>query len=308
MIDVYAATGTFADSHQLAKDLATAVITIEQVPPIAMFKDNTAAFVHELPATAISNVNGDSTYVRVQVLTNTGVLDRDKQLAVTARLTEIVAEAAGDESLKDRTWVLLTEPLLAAGVSGGTPTPTRSSWVRRASGSQLHRPPRKGDRAGGLAARIRWRPLDDRRVASCRPPCQLLLRSAPGPFILDRGALPVADREPDAARTGHAPDRPRRMEVHLDHAARRRPAAGEAELVLGVLLAGPAVAEGSPERFRSRTGRSLVSVAPEEPGQASEIALKEPPAGLTPAIRPGCSEVPTLAPPVQLRHRGARDR
>lgn len=109
MIDVYAATGTFADSHQLAKDLATAVITIEQVPSIAMFKDNTAAFVHELPATAISNVNGDSTYVRVQVLTNIGALDRDKQFAVTARLTEIVAEAAGDESLRDRTWVLLTE-------------------------------------------------------------------------------------------------------------------------------------------------------------------------------------------------------
>ncbi len=32
MIDVYATAGTFADQHQLAVDLATAVMTIEQVP------------------------------------------------------------------------------------------------------------------------------------------------------------------------------------------------------------------------------------------------------------------------------------
>jgi phenylpyruvate tautomerase PptA (4-oxalocrotonate tautomerase family) len=109
MIDVYAAAGTFADRHQLAVDLATAVMTIEQVPDIPMFRRNTAAFVHELPADSLSNVDGDSTYVRVQVLTNTGALDRDKQLAVVEQLTRIVATAAGDPTLADRTWVLLTE-------------------------------------------------------------------------------------------------------------------------------------------------------------------------------------------------------
>jgi phenylpyruvate tautomerase PptA (4-oxalocrotonate tautomerase family) len=57
----------------------------------------------------LSNVDGDSTYVRVQVLTNAGALDRDKQLAVVSRLTTLVADAAGDPSLADRTWVLLTE-------------------------------------------------------------------------------------------------------------------------------------------------------------------------------------------------------
>jgi hypothetical protein len=50
MIDVYAAAGTFADEHQLAVDLATAVMTIEQVPDIPMFRKNTAAFVHDLDA------------------------------------------------------------------------------------------------------------------------------------------------------------------------------------------------------------------------------------------------------------------
>ena len=54
-------------------------------------------------------MDGDSTYVRVQVLTNAGALDRDKQLAVVAQLTSIVAAAAADPTLADRTWVLLTE-------------------------------------------------------------------------------------------------------------------------------------------------------------------------------------------------------
>jgi phenylpyruvate tautomerase PptA (4-oxalocrotonate tautomerase family) len=109
MIDVYAAAGTFADKHTLARDLAAAVMSIEQVPDIPMFRQNTAAFVHDLPADSLSNVDGESSYVRVQVLTNAGALDRPKQLAVTERLTAIVADAAGDPSLTSRTWVLLTE-------------------------------------------------------------------------------------------------------------------------------------------------------------------------------------------------------
>ena len=109
MIDAYATAGTFADKHRLAQDLAAAVMKIEQVPDIPMFRKNTAAFVHELPAGALSNVDGDGNYVRVQVLTNAGALDRDKQLAVVSRLTEIIAAAAGDPTLADRTWVLLTE-------------------------------------------------------------------------------------------------------------------------------------------------------------------------------------------------------
>ncbi len=109
MIDVYATAGTFPDKHQLAADLAAAVMTIEQVPDIPMFRQNTAAFIHELPPGCLSNVDGESSYVRVQVLTNAGALDRGKQLAVVQQLTSIVAAAAGDPSLTSRTWVLLTE-------------------------------------------------------------------------------------------------------------------------------------------------------------------------------------------------------
>ncbi len=109
MIDIYATSGTFADPHTLATEAAAAVKAVEQVPDIPMFRRNTAAFVHELPAGAVANVDGDGNYVRVQVLTNAGALDREKQIAVVRQLTDLVARAAGDPSLADRTWVLLTE-------------------------------------------------------------------------------------------------------------------------------------------------------------------------------------------------------
>jgi phenylpyruvate tautomerase PptA (4-oxalocrotonate tautomerase family) len=109
MIDVYATDGTFERGGQLAADLARTLMVIEGVPDIPMFRQNTAAFIHPMPAGSISNVEGQNNYVRVQVLTNAGALDRDKQLAVVRELTDLVAGAAGDASLAERTWVLLTE-------------------------------------------------------------------------------------------------------------------------------------------------------------------------------------------------------
>ena len=109
MIDVYASTGGFADPHALAVDLAGTLMRIEGVPDIPMFRQNTAAFVHELPDGAVSNVEGESNYVRVQVLTNAGALDRDKQLAVVEQFTDLVVQAAGDPAYAKRVWVLLTE-------------------------------------------------------------------------------------------------------------------------------------------------------------------------------------------------------
>ena len=119
MIDVYATAGTFTDKHKLAADLAATLMAIEKVPDIPMFRQNTAGFVHELPAGDLSNVDGASDYVRVQVLTNAGALDRDKQLAVVSQFTAIVADAAGDPALAERTWVLLTEAVPGGwGLSG----------------------------------------------------------------------------------------------------------------------------------------------------------------------------------------------
>ena len=138
MIDVYAASGTFGDKHQLARDLAGTLMTIEQVPDIPMFRQNTAAFVHELPADSLSNVDGDSTYVRIQVLTNAAALGRDKQLAVVRQLTDLVAAAAGDPSLPERTWVLLTEaPDGGWGLAGHANTNAELVAAARAQLAQL---------------------------------------------------------------------------------------------------------------------------------------------------------------------------
>lgn len=109
MIDIYAAQGTFANPHQLARDAAAAVMAVEQVPDIPMFRQNTAAFVHELDPSCLSDVDGASDHIRVQVLTNAGALDRDKQLAVVSRLSALVVDASGRPELASRTWVLLTE-------------------------------------------------------------------------------------------------------------------------------------------------------------------------------------------------------
>jgi phenylpyruvate tautomerase PptA (4-oxalocrotonate tautomerase family) len=146
MIDVYATAGTFANQHQLATDLATAVMTIEQVPDIPMFRQNTAAFIHDLPPGDISNVDGESNYVRIQVLTNAGALDRAKQLAVVERLTDIAVKAAGDPALVNRTWVLLTEaPDGGWGLSGHANTNDELVAAARAQIARL----RAGQPAGG---------------------------------------------------------------------------------------------------------------------------------------------------------------
>jgi hypothetical protein len=95
MIDVCAGAGRFSQPHALAGRLAETLMRIEEVPTIPMFRKNTAAFIHELPATSISNVDGDSDDVRVRVLTNAGALDRAKQIAVVERLS-LSAAAASD--------------------------------------------------------------------------------------------------------------------------------------------------------------------------------------------------------------------
>ena len=72
--------------------------------------------------------DGDSTHVRVQVLTNAGALDLDKQLPVISQLAHrIMASAACDPSPADLTRALLTEAPTADGAWPATPTSTPSS-------------------------------------------------------------------------------------------------------------------------------------------------------------------------------------
>ncbi len=109
-------------------------------PDIPMFRKNTAAFVHEMPARAISNVDGDVNYVRVQVLTNAGALDRDKQIALVDKMTDLIAKAANDPELKTRTWVLLTEAAPGGwGLWGHAQTNEELVSAARAEIGRLHR-------------------------------------------------------------------------------------------------------------------------------------------------------------------------
>lgn len=138
MIDVYATRGTFKDPKSLARELAATLMKIEKVPDIPMFRQNTAGFVHDLPGGALSNVEGSGNYVRVQVLTNAGALDRDKQLAVVRQFTDLVVAAAGDPSLADRTWVLLTEAVEGGwGLAGHANTNAELVTAARAQIAEL---------------------------------------------------------------------------------------------------------------------------------------------------------------------------
>jgi hypothetical protein len=62
--------------------------------------------VHELGTDDISNVDGDSNYVRVQVLTNASVLTREKQLATVEQLTATrrSSHSAGRATIHRRAW------------------------------------------------------------------------------------------------------------------------------------------------------------------------------------------------------------
>jgi hypothetical protein len=140
MVDVYATSGTFQDPKALAGELAAPLMKIEGVPDIPMFRKNTAAFIHDLPAVGLSNVDGDNNYVRVQVLTNAGALDRDKQLAVVRQFTDMIAVAAGDATVSNRTWVLLTEAIDGGwGLAGHANTNTELVDAARAQIAELQR-------------------------------------------------------------------------------------------------------------------------------------------------------------------------
>ena len=113
MIDVYAAADLFpaGTERNLAEELTGALLRAEGVAtPSQLHLDNTAAYVHRLPATAVHTARTASARtVRVQVLTPPGALNRAAQKLLVAEVTEIVAKISGDPSQAARTWVLLTE-------------------------------------------------------------------------------------------------------------------------------------------------------------------------------------------------------
>jgi phenylpyruvate tautomerase PptA (4-oxalocrotonate tautomerase family) len=113
MIDVYAPSGAFpADAdEQLGRELALAVLRAEGATHPAPFQlDNTAAFIHRLPDSAVSTASTSSARaVRVQIITPPGSLNRDGQKQIVKEAADIVARISGDAELASRTWVILSE-------------------------------------------------------------------------------------------------------------------------------------------------------------------------------------------------------
>ena len=113
MIDVYAPAELFpsgADA-ELGDEVTRAVLRAEGVASPGPFHlDNTAAFIHRLPASAISTAATSSARtVRVQVITPPGSLNREGQRQLVREATAIVTRISGDEAQAARTWVILSE-------------------------------------------------------------------------------------------------------------------------------------------------------------------------------------------------------
>jgi phenylpyruvate tautomerase PptA (4-oxalocrotonate tautomerase family) len=113
MIDVYAASDLFPEGSDrtLAAELTAALLRAEGVAtPEAAHLDNTGAYIHRIPASAVHTAGLDAARtVRVQVVTPPAALTRDGQKQLVADATAIVARISGDPSQAGRTWVLLTE-------------------------------------------------------------------------------------------------------------------------------------------------------------------------------------------------------
>src|SRR5439155_4050102 len=108
MIDVYAVADLFpADAdRQLAEELTLALLKAEGVEkPGPTHLNNTGAYIHRMPPSAVNTAAGEARTVRVQVLTPPGVLDRAGQKQLVAEVTQIVAKISGDPTQAGRTWV-----------------------------------------------------------------------------------------------------------------------------------------------------------------------------------------------------------
>jgi phenylpyruvate tautomerase PptA (4-oxalocrotonate tautomerase family) len=113
MIDVYAAADIFppGTDRELGEALTMAVLRAEGVAaPGPFHTDNTAAYIHRMdPAAVQTAATAQARTVRIQIITPPGSLNREGQKQIVREATGIVARIAGDATLPQRTWVLLTE-------------------------------------------------------------------------------------------------------------------------------------------------------------------------------------------------------
>ncbi len=111
MIDIVAPEGTFpGSSEQALLERATAsLLKWEKTSTIPIAVANTAAYLHLLPKARVTAGGKADRVVRVQIITPVGSLKQEQRAGITADITAIVGELAGEPNLRDRTWVLFHE-------------------------------------------------------------------------------------------------------------------------------------------------------------------------------------------------------
>jgi hypothetical protein len=98
------------------------------VPLIALFRNDTAASIHDLPADSLSNVADGSSYVLVQVFTPVGVPDHNKELGVVRNLPTSSPPRRATRRLPNVPGVLITESVEGGwGINGHVSTGAAAS-------------------------------------------------------------------------------------------------------------------------------------------------------------------------------------
>lgn len=108
--------------RKLGEGLVLALLRAEGVPtPGAFHLQNTAAFLHRLPASALqTGAEAEAPAVRIQVVTPPNALKREGQKQFTREATELVKSLAAGGDHAPRVWVILTEAAEGGWGIGGT--------------------------------------------------------------------------------------------------------------------------------------------------------------------------------------------
>ena len=135
MIDILVPEGLLSASSEAAllEQATTCLLEWERAGSVPLAVANTSAYLHVFPKARVTAGGKVANVVRVEVVGAGGTLRQEQRAEVTERLMTLVAELAGDPSIRDRTWIVFRDV-----VDGGwgadiqrPRSPESVSWLRR---------------------------------------------------------------------------------------------------------------------------------------------------------------------------------